>query len=121
LTTIGEKEYNSSELDTKDMTENIIPLEVRVQVKEGMVPQLLEKIKQEGVFLPRRDHRPHLGVFSVLNIANYPTEISLKACQYSLGRYKGKVMFAEKREEAFAVRKQFADFLDLEETSDNQV
>ncbi|OGM13641.1 hypothetical protein A3A76_02950 [Candidatus Woesebacteria bacterium RIFCSPLOWO2_01_FULL_39_23] len=92
--------------------ENPIPLDRKVRVKEDKIPELVKKLKDEGIKLPRHEGGLHLGVSSVWEIANKPVGIPLKSYQVSQGNYGGKVMYARHREDAFAVRRQFADFLE---------
>ena len=91
---------------------NIIPLTSMVTVDEGGIGGLLERIKTEGVRIPRTDNRPRLGIDGLLSIANNPVGLSTKQYIASAGSiYRGKVLKAEEREAAYSVRKQFFDFL----------
>lgn len=89
-----------------------IPLDIKVRIVEEKIPELLNRIKTEGIKLPRHDHPFRLGVTAVFQIANKPVGVSLEAYQISQGNYQGRVMWAQDLEEAYAVRKQFAEFLE---------
>jgi hypothetical protein len=96
----------------------IVPLEKFVLLKEDKLPELRAKVKNEMTQLPRHVHGIHLPVTMVQEIANQTAgktgeEHSTWVNRFpGQDKYKLKVDWALKREEAYAVRKKFAEFLE---------
>ncbi|MEK9200592.1 MAG: hypothetical protein AAB909_01315 [Patescibacteria group bacterium] len=91
--------------------ETPIPLDTEVAIIGDRTAELLKAIHDDGINLPRDNARPRLGLSSLLGIANEPVGLALSAYQRGYGNYLGRLQYAIDREQAIAVRTQFADFL----------
>jgi hypothetical protein len=90
-----------------------ISLDKKVVIREDQVEALQRLAKTEGVIMPRKGKRFYLGAAAVIDMANRPVDIPVEAYQESMGnKHAGRVLHAQEREEAFAVRKQFSQFFE---------
>lgn len=92
--------------------QEVIPLDQKVRLRQDLTAEEYQAMQDRGFNYFRNDGVRHYSGHILVDIANQPVGLTLKDYQQSQGNYGGLVMYSIDKEQALAVRDQFADALE---------